>query len=66
MSKQCPQYRVHYQLDGSVHDQVSANGPYDYRYNAIAERNARFAENGRVTRCWITKEYETTGKVLAR
>lgn len=65
MTATCPQYRVRYRMYGSDYEHTSQNGPYDYRSNAIAERDARF-QLPNVTHCWIEKEYQPTGRVLVR
>ena len=45
-----------------------ANGPYDYRANALRERDDLFARNADMQLCWITKGASNveTGKVLER
>lgn len=61
-------YRIHFKLKNVAPDCtfMSSNGPFDYRYNAIAERNKLFHKDENIQSCWVTKDFNPTGKVLNR
>ena len=59
-------YRVHYVMRGSAVVHESANGPFDYRGNAMAERNRVFSENLDVEECWMQNKQLRSGRRLRR
>ena len=44
--------------------QTAGNGPYDYARNALTERNALFAGQSIITRCWVERTFD--GRTVSR
>lgn len=65
MSAAGGRYRVMFRFRDQA-DDLSDDGPFDLRRDAIDHRNWFFGHSPDVVRCWLTKDGAETGAVLVR